>query len=268
MKIASPALTRIVEHKRAQVVALLPDAATLRAQAAQARSQANAHSLRAALGASAPALIAEVKRSSPSAGAIRSEDDIVSRALAYVRGGAAAVSVLTEESRFGGSLEDLRNVSAAIAAPVLRKDFTLDAVQIYEAAAAGASAVLLIVALLEGDEVARLLEIAENELGMDALVEVHSANELEVARKAGATLIGVNNRNLSTLTVSLDVARELAIGLRSGEFAVAESGITQPEQIRELSSLGYRAFLIGEALMRSDDPEAGVRNLLGQEVAR
>lgn len=268
MNITAPALTHIVEHKRRQIIALQASIASLRAQALEKRSRSTAHSFRAALGASTPALIAEVKRASPSAGAISTNDDIVSRARSYIRGGAAAVSVLTEESHFGGSLDDLRQVSAAISAPVLRKDFTLDVVQIYEAAAAGASAVLLIVALLQRSEVTHMMDIAENELGLDALVEIHSAEELEIARSAGATLIGVNNRNLSTLAVSLDVARGLASNLLPGEFAVAESGITRPEQVAELSALGYRAFLIGEALMRADNPEAAVRGMLAQKVTR
>ena len=263
----APMLTQIIEHKRAQLRALQQqDVAAMRRAAAAARSERPERAFSAALRASAgTAIIAEVKRSSPSAGNIRAAEDAVSRAISYVRGGAAAISVLTEESHFGGSLDDLRQVSSAVAAPVLRKDFIFGEEQIYEAAIAGASAILLITALLTSEALDRLRSVAELHLHMDALVEVHTEEELRVARQCGATLIGVNNRNLATLTVSLDVSRSLAYKLHPGELVISESGISTRDQIDELETLGYRAFLIGESLMRADDPEQALAKLVARK---
>jgi indole-3-glycerol phosphate synthase len=195
-------------------------------------------------------IIAEIKRASPSKGVINDRIDVAEVARDYAAGGAAAISVLTEEDFFKGSLDDLRFVKAAVDLPVLRKDFTIEEYQIYEAAAAGADAILLIVTALDEDELLRLRTLAEDELGMDAIVEVHSAEELEIADRIGAKMIGVNNRNLNTFDVSLDVSRELIKHRPEGVLMIAESGLTTRAEIDELRSLGFDGFLIGEALMR------------------
>lgn len=262
----APVLSRIVDHKRRQLRELQQlDANAMRSAALSCRSGRVDREFSAALRARETAIIAEVKRSSPSAGAIRQGEDGVSRALAYERGGAAAISVLTEESYFGGSIEDLRTISAAVSLPVLRKDFIFGEEQIFQAVIAGADAVLLIVALLEPEALVRLRRVAEDELRIDALVEVHTTEELLAARDCGAALIGVNNRNLSTLEVSLDVSRALAPLFVGSELAISESGIRRREQIDELQRLGYRAFLVGESLMRADDPETTLASLLAQQ---
>lgn len=206
-------------------------------------------------------IIAEVKRSSPSVGTIHQSANAVATATLYANGGAAAISVLTEPEYFKGSLEDLRDVSKCVDVPLLRKDFTVDRHQIYEAAAAGASAILLIVAALNATELRALREIAEEELGLDALVESHSEREVEAALGSGATIIGVNNRNLQTLEVTLETSRRLARFITSEKVFVAESGIKTPDDIASLKGCGYNTFLIGETLMRAADPVETLRSL-------
>jgi len=206
-------------------------------------------------------IIAEFKRKSPSKGEIKGAADPASIARSYERGGAAAVSVLTEEDYFDGSLDDLRAVKQATQLPVLRKDFIFEDYQVYESAAAGADALLLIVAALDDAALTRLRRIAEDELTMDALVEVHTKEEMRRAVDSGATLIGVNNRNLSTFEVSLETSAQLAPGAAANNLLVSESGIESAADIRRLYDLGYRGFLIGESLMRAVDPELAVRNL-------
>jgi indole-3-glycerol phosphate synthase len=205
-------------------------------------------------------LIAEHKRSSPSAGTIRDDLPLEQVVSAYERGGAAALSVLTEGPSFGGSLDDLRAARAATGLPVLRKDFIVDPYQLHEAALAGADAVLLIVAALDPPELQRLHELA-GELGLVTLVEVHDERELETALATGATIIGVNNRDLTTLEV--DTRRTFALRDRipEGVTVVAESGFGTRAQLDELASAGVDAVLIGEALMRSVDIEAAARDL-------
>ncbi len=209
-------------------------------------------------------LIAECKRRSPSRGVLRADYDPAVQAKAYERGGAAAVSVLTEPSFFDGALTHLSAVRAAIALPVLRKDFVVDPYQLLEARAAGADAVLLIVGALDDERLARLLAQAAA-LRLAALVEVHDEVELERAIDAGATLVGVNNRNLRTLAVDLEVsvriAARLATRVAPGVTAVSESGVTSAQDIQRLRALGYRAFLVGERLMTSADPAADLRAL-------
>jgi indole-3-glycerol phosphate synthase len=208
-------------------------------------------------------IIAEFKKSSPSKGVIDDSRDVSSIAAAYESGGAAAMSVLTEEDHFKGSLDDLRAARAAVSIPILRKDFTFDEFQIYEAAAAGADAILLIVASLTPRKLASLLAVAEEELKMDALVEVHSIEEMEVARSIGARLVGVNNRDLKSFNVSLDVSRRLVEHASSDAVLVSESGLRSREDLMNLRSIGYSAFLIGETLMRSDDPAVLLKDLMG-----
>ena len=205
-------------------------------------------------------LIAEHKRSSPSAGVIREDlalEDVVG---AYERGGAAALSVLTEGPSFGGSLEDLRAARAASGLPILRKDFIVDPYQVHEALAGGADAILLIVAALDARELAELHALAA-ELGLAVLVEVHDERELEVAASAGARLIGINNRDLTTLEVDTRRTFELRDRVPDGVLVVAESGFRSRAELDELERAGVDAVLIGEALMRSTDVEAAVRAL-------
>lgn len=206
-------------------------------------------------------IIAEFKRRSPSKGVINSSFDVAKIAKIYEKSGAAAMSVLTEEEHFGGSLHDLNTASEACDLPLLRKDFIFDRFQIVEAAIAGADAILLIAAMLTDQQIMDLKEFAENEFGMDVLLEVHNEQEMERALLADAKLIGVNNRNLFTFDVSLDVSRRLIKYRQDGIIFVAESGITNAEDIRELHELGFYAFLIGETLMRSSDPAAELEKL-------
>jgi len=207
-------------------------------------------------------IIAEIKRASPSKGMIRPDLDVAGVAAAYERAGARAVSVLTEESFFLGSLDDLRAARAACSLPVLRKDFIIDPYQVWEAAAAGADAILLIVAALTDDELAGLMAEA-GEARLDCLVEVHDREELERALGQGARLVGVNNRDLRTFRVDLDTTADLIDSVPDGVLLVSESGISTRDDIRRLAGIGVDAFLIGEALMRDDDPEAKLGELLG-----
>ena len=234
----------------------------IRSQAKAIRSGKMAHRFRSALlRKDRFNIIAEVKRASPSRGILNAEIDISSLARSYEFGGAAAVSVLTESEYFGGSLKDLMTVAEAVEIPVLRKDFIVDEYQIYEAAESGADAVLLIVAALTKIDLSSFLLITENELGMDAIVEVHTLAELEIAISAGATIIGVNNRDLGTLNVSLDVSRRLIGSSREGKIMVSESGLTCRSDVEELAGLGFDAFLVGEMLMRSNEIEKDLKIL-------
>jgi indole-3-glycerol phosphate synthase len=220
------------------------------------RANAQPHALLHSLSAHGPnRIIAEFKRRSPSKGTIKGGADAVETARQYQRGGAAAISVLTEPDYFDGSLDDLREVRKAVALPILRKDFIIDPYQVFESAAAGADALLLIVAALTDVELKRLRGITEDELGMDALVEVHTADEMQRAVNCGATIIGVNNRNLATFEVSIETSIELARDAESGTILISESGIETVEDIRRLRAAGYRGFLIGETLMRAAHPE-------------
>ena len=209
-------------------------------------------------------LIAEHKRRSPSAGAIREGEGLVDIVCAYERGGAAALSVLTEEDHFGGSLADLRDAREVSSLPILRKDFTIDPYQLYEAKAAGADAVLLVVGSLAARDLARLYAEARA-LDLDALVEVHGREELEAALELDVDVIGINNRDLADFSV--DVARtfELLADVPAGKTVVSESGIASREQIEELEQVGVDAVLVGETLMRAPDPEAAVRELTRSE---
>jgi indole-3-glycerol phosphate synthase len=234
----------------------------LRAEALDVRASARPQALQAALEDDARLnIIAEVKRASPSKGMINAGINPAEVALAYEAGGACAVSVLTEEDRFLGSLEDLRAVRAAVKLPLLRKDFIFDEYQLYEAACAGADALLLIVAALEDARLARLRRMTEDELGMDALVEVHSEEELRRAAACGAKLIGVNNRNLHTFEVSTETSARLARLAPAGSIMISESGLRTKDDLKRLRSLGYRGSLIGETLMRTPDPESALREL-------
>ena len=208
------------------------------------------------------ALIAEVKKASPSAGVLREDFDPVQTALAYERGGAACISVLTDRRFFGGEPSYLSAARSAVAVPLLRKDFILDELQVLEARALGADACLLIVAALEAEQLGRLIA-STRELGMDPLVEVHTEAELYAALSAGADLIGINNRNLHTFEVSLSVTEKLAPLAPPSALLVAESGIKTPEDVKRLKAAGVRAILIGETLMRATDIESATRTFAG-----
>jgi indole-3-glycerol phosphate synthase len=211
-------------------------------------------------------VIAEFKRRSPSAGRLREGARVQSIVRAYERGGARALSVLTEGPNFEGSLEDLRLARAASDLPILRKDFVVDPYQLYEARAAGADAVLLIVAALERGELAALHDHARR-LGLDVLVEVHDLEELKAALDIGAELLGINNRDLRDFSVDLERTSRLAGEVPDGVTLVSESGIAGAEQLRALAAEGVHAVLVGESLMRSADPEAALRALLSASVA-
>ena len=207
-------------------------------------------------------VIAECKRRSPSRGVLKADYEPAAQARAYERGGAVAISVLTEPAFFDGALDHLALVRAAVSLPLLRKDFVVDAYQLLEARAAGADAVLLIVSALADERLQRLLAQARA-LHLGVLVEVHDEAELDRAVGAGATLIGVNNRNLRTLAVDLDVSARIAARLPAGVTAVSESGVSGPADVARLRSLGFHAFLIGERLMTAADPEAALRRICG-----
>ncbi|GIV00776.1 MAG: indole-3-glycerol phosphate synthase [Actinomycetota bacterium] len=212
--------------------------------------------------ASVPAVIAEVKRSSPSAGPLAEDADAAALARRYEEAGAAAVSVLTEPRHFGGSLADLRAVHLAVSVPVLRKDFLVHPDQVLEARVGGADAVLLIVAALSRSELEAMLATARD-LGLDALVEVHTEAELETALRAGAEVIGVNARDLETLEVDPEGALEVLAQVPSDRVAVAESGISTRAQVEAALAAGARAVLVGEALVRAPDPGVVLRELRG-----
>ena len=255
-------LPEILQHVRG-VVRERKEAADLRAMeraAAAHRPRGFARALRAAA-QRGPAVIAELKKASPSKGLIRAEFHVESLALGLERGGAAVLSVLTEERFFQGSLENLRRASAAVGIPCLRKDFTVDPFQILEARANGADAVLLIVAALTDAELRTLRDEARR-CGLDVLCEVHDREELERALPLDCECVGVNSRDLKTFRVSLERAGELGALLPEDTVRVAESGIATWADVARLRAAGYEAFLIGESLMREADPEVALRRLL------
>jgi len=206
-------------------------------------------------------VIAECKRRSPSKGVLRDEYDPVAIATSYAAAGAAAISVLTEPTFFDGSLDHLAAVRRAVDVPLLRKDFTVSDYQLLEARATGADAVLLIVAALTQTELERLYSSAR-ELGLDVVVEVHDAAELDRALTLGARVIGVNNRNLRTLAVDVHASETLVARIPRGVIAVSESGLRSTDDLRRLSALGYRGFLVGERFMTAADPGAALTELL------
>jgi indole-3-glycerol phosphate synthase len=232
---------------------------------AEARTDRLAGTFRAALQPTDRVnVIAECKRRSPSRGVFRQQYDAAAIAAVYEEAGAAAISVLTESTFFDGSLEHLRAVTSRVTIPVLRKDFVVDEYQIAEAAAEGADAVLLIAAAL-ADSALRDLQAAATGLGLDALIEIHDASELDRALAVGADLIGVNNRNLRTLAVDARVSADLIDRIPRDVTAVAESGFTSSSELAALRDAGYRAFLVGERLMTSADPGRTLRELLRQD---
>lgn len=261
--LAGTYLGQIVEAHRNTAARDRRSLTDLRASAVQARLPSGfAAALRTASSATlAPAVIAEIKRKSPSKGVLRADIEAATLASDYARGGASALSVLTDEAFFGGSIEDLTAARAATGLPTLRKDFTVCERDVYDARIMGADAVLLIVAALSAAEL-RDLSALTTDFGMDALVEVHDATELDRAMAVGATLIGVNQRDLKTFEVDYDRAPSLSESMPPEVVRVAESGVRDADDMAALAQAGYHAVLVGEALVTSDDPAAGLKALL------
>lgn len=209
-----------------------------------------------------PALIAEVKKKSPSKGVIREDFNHVEIAEAYQRAGAACISVLTDEKYFAGKNEYLTEIKRKVSLPLIRKDFMLDVYQIYESRSLGADCILLIIAALEKNQALELEKIAHG-LGMDVLIEVHDEVEVEVALQMKSKLIGVNNRNLKTMEVSLENGKRLSKIIPDDHIKVCESGINNNTEIKEMMANSFSAFLVGESLMREDDIELAVKQLIG-----
>ena len=253
-------LAKIADHKRSELnthIGLLDSYIEL------AEANRNTHrDFASALTSAPPAVIAEVKKASPSKGLLSADFHPVRTAAAYVEGGAAALSVLTDERFFQGSMQDMVDARAAVPVPVLRKDFTLEPFHIYEAAAHGADAILLIAALLDATQLRDLRELAES-LGLAALVEIHDDQELAPAIDSGARIIGVNNRDLRTFQVRLETSLELAPRIPEHVIKVSESGIHSFADVARLQTAGYKAFLVGEHLMKSGNPSQALRELRG-----
>jgi indole-3-glycerol phosphate synthase len=252
-------LARIVDTKRVELAQLAPMRVELERRAT---NREKARDFRAALLAQPPAVIAEIKKASPSKGVFLEQFDPPAIARTYHSGGAACLSVLTDRDYFQGSFADLEAARTAVPLPVLRKDFTVDPLHVIEAAAHGADAILLIAAILDTKEMRDLRELAAS-FGMAALVEVHDAAELDSAIASGADLIGVNNRNLHTFEVTLDTSFRLVEKMPAGAVRVAESGIHSQADVANLRAAGFHAFLVGEHLMKSPDPVAALRALRG-----
>lgn len=260
-------LTEIIElkKKRLEIAKTNRDFEALKNAAFEKRETSENYRLRRSLQRNQINIIAEFKRASPSKGVINDKIDVAKTARNYENGGACAISVLTEEDRFKGSLEDLKIARNAVEIPILRKDFIFDEFQIYEAAEAGADVILLIAAMLNDEVLQKLHALAERDLGLDALVEVHTLEELERVKNIGAKIIGVNNRDLHSFKVSLDVSRELIKHAPEDALSITESGILTRDEILELRNLGFAGFLIGETLMRSGNVEEDLRNLTSKQ---
>ncbi|RJQ48363.1 MAG: indole-3-glycerol phosphate synthase TrpC [Desulfobacteraceae bacterium] len=257
-------LDKIVERKKQEVAAArerIPEA-DLRRDAALPRERRSFFGSLENPGPYGINIIAEIKRASPSKGVIRSNLDPLAYAEAYEAGGASAISVLTDRSFFQGSLQDLETVRKAVRLPVLRKDFIISSYQIFESAVRGADAVLLIVSILSDNQLKDYLALSL-EVGLDALVEVHTEADLERASRAGAKLIGINNRNLKSFETDIQRAAQMVKKLEIDQIAVAESGIRTREDIEELKKTGIFNFLIGESIVRSADPRAFITELRG-----
>jgi indole-3-glycerol phosphate synthase len=257
-------LSRIVEHKKGEVLAskrVLPES-RLREEAFVPRERRSFLGELEHPGPTGVNVIAEIKRASPSKGPIRPDLDPGKLAGEYQKGGAAAISVLTDAHYFQGSVQDLKDARDATTLPVLRKDFLISSYQIYEASAMGADAVLLITRILSADQLKDYLSLA-GELSLDALVEVHSEEDLGAACLAGARIIGINNRDLSSFNTNIETAMAMASMLESHQIPVAASGIKGRDDIERTLSAGIWNFLVGESLVRAQDPRAHLESLVG-----
>jgi indole-3-glycerol phosphate synthase len=250
-------LARIVDHKRTELRNTSQQRAGIERMAADRK---DARNFKGALTKSSPAVIAEIKKASPSKGVLCHDFDPAAIARLYAAGGATALSVLTDCEFFKGSLDDLVAAREAVDLPVLRKDFTIDEVHVIEAAAHGADAILLIAALLEESDLRLFRELAAL-YDMDALVEVHDQEELDRALGSGAEIVGVNNRNLHTFEVTLETSMRLGEKIPAPVLKVSESGIRSASDVKRLAGAGFHAFLVGEHLMKSEDPAAALREL-------
>lgn len=253
-------LSRIVERRREEVARrkrLMPET-VLRIAAAKAEAPRD---FAAALAQNQVNVIAEIKKASPSAGVLRKDFEPAALARGFEQAGAVALSVLTEEDNFQGALAHLRDARAAVALPVLRKDFVVDSWQVWEARAANADSFLLIAAALDDRALAELLLLGRD-LGMEPLVEVHTGQELDRVLAAGSRLVGVNNRDLHTLEVRTETSLELIERIPDDRIAVSESGLRSPDDLGRLRAAGFDAFLIGESLMRERDPGQALRRLI------
>ena len=257
-------LNRIAAYKREEVAELLRNITRSELDAA-AKKQPAPRGFLAALESKArtgPALIAEVKKASPSKGLIRADFDPKAIATAYEMGGAACLSVLTDTPSFQGNEAAFKSAHGAVSVPALRKDFMVDTAQIAQSRAMGADCILIIMAMID-DALAAELFAASQHYGMDALIETHDAEEVERALKLGGRLLGINNRNLRTFETKLDTFKTTAANVPDDAFLVAESGIFTPDDVLELAGYGAQAYLVGESLMRQDDVAAATRTLLG-----
>ncbi|MFP4159884.1 MAG: indole-3-glycerol phosphate synthase TrpC [Desulfobacterales bacterium] len=258
---AADILEKIVSHKKEHILDSQRRVSTGELRASAEKKGARRSLYGALEDSSRVHVIAEIKRASPSKGDIRRDLDPALLAAAYEQGGASALSVLTDNPFFKGSLDDLVSAKKASSLPVLRKDFIISEYQVYEAAARGADAVLLIVRILSGQQLPDLMALCE-ELSLDALVEVHTQSDLENALKAGAVLIGINNRNLASFETDLSTATSMSASLGSGQIAVAASGISSRKDIEENLASGISRFLVGESLVRSNSPEGLLKELI------
>jgi indole-3-glycerol phosphate synthase len=259
-------LTEILRRKREDIAELLRNRTedSIRSNALRVRKKAEPNRLRTTLASKNPELkiIAEYKRRSPSKGIIREDLSPADAASIYQKAGACAISVLTEKHFFGGSIEDLLQIRAATSLPLLRKDFIIHPVQIFEAAESGADAVLLITAALDDETLRKLRLIAEEEFGLDALIEVHTKEEMERAANCRAQIIGINNRDLTTFEVSLSPSETLVRYAPEKALLISESGLKTGEDLSRLRTLGFDGFLIGETLMQTDNPGDALRKLV------
>lgn len=260
-KILNVKREEVAAAKRERSIAALRDAA---GKAGKPRDFIGA--LRAKIDAGTPAVIAEVKKASPSKGVLRADFDAAAIARSYARHGAACLSVLTDKEFFQGGCENLVQAREVSGLPVLRKDFIIDSYQVYEARAMGADCILLIVAALEDEAMVGLERVAV-ELGMAVLVEVHDTSEFERALKLQTSLLGINNRNLRTFETRLETTLDLLARVPQGKLVVTESGILAPGDVERMRSAGVQAFLVGEAFMRAADPGDALANLFRLPVA-
>ncbi|MEA3429257.1 MAG: indole-3-glycerol phosphate synthase TrpC [Thermodesulfobacteriota bacterium] len=261
-------LTKIIADKKEEIAAAkrsLPES-LLRDKAAVPQKRRMFLKKLEQPGPSGINIIAEIKRASPSKGKIRGDINPAIYASEYERGGAAALSVLTDRTYFKGSIKDFKSARQVVAIPVLRKDFLISTYQIYESAVIGADAVLLIARILSPNQLKDYLNLC-NELTMDALVEIHSKKDMEVATLAGARLIGINNRDLSSFKTDINTTIRMASLIKPGQVAVAASGIKTREDIEKIQKAGIWNFLIGESLMRASNPSAFLKSLMGYNSA-